>query len=300
MKLLVIGSEGFIGKNSVNYFIKNGYDVTGCDLVDVNTDKYTYIKISRLQPAYSQIFLKQMFDVVICAAGSGSVPVSFRSPSMDFEANVSDIIMLLDTIREHNINCKIINISSAAVYGNPKTLPINENATISPLSPYGWHKYMSELVCREYHDIFKLQTCCIRPFSVYGPGLKKQIVWDIYQKMMNNNFEIELFGTGEETRDFVFIDDLISSIDIIIKKGTFNGEVYNLASGSQITIKKIASIIFDKAKYNGTLKFNEEIRQGDPRFWLADITKIKKLGYEPKTTIEDGLTKTIEWLQKTT
>lgn len=300
MNILVIGSEGFIGKQCVKSFIVKGYDVTGCDLLNNPSAPYHYIKISRLSPDYDTLFKGRNYDFAIFAAGNGSVPISFELPIMDFEANVGDVVKLLDLIRLNNPHCKLLNISSAAVYGNPKELPIKETAEALPISPYGWNKYMSELVCKEYHDIFNLQTCCIRPFSVYGPGLKKQIVWDIYQKIMNNNFEIDLYGTGEETRDFIFIDDLVASIDIIIKKGAFNGEVYNLASGSQITIKNLANIIFDKAKYNGALKFNEDVRQGDPRFWLADITKIKKLGYEPKTTIEDGLTKTIEWIRKTT
>jgi UDP-glucose 4-epimerase len=278
MKILIIGSEGFIGKHCVDYFVKKGLDVFGCDLINVTSESYTYIKVSRIQPDYSKLFSQHNFDFIICAGGNGSVPISFSSPLMDFEANVSDVLMLLNYVKEHNSNSKFINISSAAVYGNPQTLPVSEDSIIAPMSPYGWHKYMSELACKEYYELFNVKTCSIRPFSVYGPGLKKQIIWDIYQKFIHNGIAIELYGTGEETRDFIFIEDLVASIDLIIEKSDFKGEIYNLASGHSINIKNLASLLLQEIGFTGELKFNNEIRQGDPRFWLADISKIKTLG----------------------
>lgn len=298
MKILVIGSEGFIGKHCVDYFVMKRFEVFGCDLINVISDKYTYTKISRMQPNYSELFSQNNFDVVICAGGNGSVPLSFSAPLMDFEANVSDIFMLLNNLKEHNINCKFINISSAAVYGNPQVLPVSEDASVAPLSPYGWHKYMSEVVCKEYFELYNIKTCSIRPFSVYGPGLKKQIIWDIYQKLKYNSNIVELYGTGDETRDFIYIDDFLNAIDAIIKSAAFMGEVYNLASGIEITIKHLSTILLNKIGFIGDLKFNKIVRQGDPRFWLADIEKIKTLGYSPSVNIDDGLTKTVEWLRE--
>ncbi len=300
MKILIIGSEGFIGKNCVEYFVSRKFDVVGCDLINVTTDNYTYIKVSRLQPAYSQIFAHHTFDTVICAGGNGSVPLSFSSPLMDFEANVSDILMLLECVKEYNSNCKIVNISSAAVYGNPKHLPVAEDSIIAPISPYGWHKYMSEIACKEYFELFNIKTCSIRPFSVYGPGLKKQIIWDIFQKLKRQDTTIELFGTGEETRDFIYIDDLVRSIAVIVEKADFNGEVYNVASGNEINISTLASSLLSKIEFKGKLVFNKQVKQGDPRFWLANIKKVSDLGYTPKVDIDEGLTRTVEWLKKYT
>jgi dTDP-glucose 4,6-dehydratase/UDP-glucose 4-epimerase len=128
--------------------------------------------------------------------------------------------------------------------------------------------------------------------------LRKQIIWDIYQKLKDNADMIELYGTGDETRDFIYIDDLVNSIDLIIKNANFNGEVYNIASGIEINIKTLAEILLQKIEFTGELKFNKIVRQGDPRFWLADITKIETLGYIPKMNFDEGLTKTIEWLKK--
>lgn len=258
---------------------------------------YHYIKISRLSPDYDVLFNARTYDCAVFAAGNGSVPISFEQPVMDFEANVGDVVKLLDLIRLNNSQCKLLNISSAAVYGNPKALPVNETAEASPISPYGWHKYMSELVCKEYVVLHQLKTCSIRPFSVYGPGLRKQIIWDIFQKMLKTPAAIELFGTGDETRDFIYIDDLVNAITLIIHQAGFNGEVYNVASGTDITIKDLTGLFQLKTEYKGKLTFNNVVREGDPRFWKADITKLKALGFAPQTTIEEGLKKTAEWLK---
>lgn len=297
MNILVVGSEGFIGKHCVRHFSRKGDVVFGCDLLNAPSEDYHYIKVSRLQPTYEALLAGNSFDLIICAGGSGSVPLSFHSPWMDFEANVADIYMLLQTVKEKQPHCKVINLSSAAVYGNPKVLPVSESAEIVPLSPYGWNKYLSELVCVEYYSLFSIQSCSVRPFSVYGPGLKKQIVWDLYQKMLSNPDQLEVFGTGQETRDFIYIDDFISAIDVVAEKADFKGETYNVASGVQIPIHVLCELLTAKATYKGKIAYNNIERPGDPKFWQADLEKIMALGYTPKMDISTGLTLTLEWLQ---
>jgi len=298
MKILIIGSQGFIGSHLVHHFLLKKDRITGCDLVENNSRGYNYHKISVLSPDFDTLFLNQDFDVCINASGSGNVAYSLDHPISDFEANTILVSKILDTIRKHRPACKYIQISSAAVYGNPESLPIYETALTLPLSPYGYHKWMSEIACIEYNRIFKIPIAVIRPFSVYGPGLKKQLLWDICQKIRHHK-TIQLFGTGDETRDFIHIDDLVKGISLIIEKSSFKCDVYNIASGTETSIREIASIFEEHSKGYHKISFSGEVKKGDPSNWNADISKLSKLGYSPSQVLREGVIGYINWFAKT-
>lgn len=297
MKILILGSEGFIGRNCVKYYLQKGWDVYGCDLVDYNTGNYNYIKISRLNPDFDTLFSSVKYDACINAAGNGSVPVSINHPVNDFDANCLDVIKILELIRLKNDQCKYLHISSAAVYGNPQKLPVTEESTLLPLSPYGWHKLIGETLCKEYYQLYQLPVVIVRPFSVYGPGLRKQIFWDLYQKCMSGIQEITLWGTGLESRDFIYIDDLISAIYIILDRSPMKGDVYNLANGTETTIADASQIFINNFDSRLSIQFNNNQREGDPKNWIADIAKIKSIGYNSRYTFAEGIKATIEWLK---
>ncbi|MFY7965492.1 MAG: NAD-dependent epimerase/dehydratase family protein [Chitinophagaceae bacterium] len=298
-KILIIGSQGFIGSAICNYFLKKGFDVVGCDIVDKSENcSYYYHKItSDLSNDLVKIFAEHQFQLCINAAGSGNVPLSVENPLLDFKANVADVISILDAIKLHNSSCKYLHISSAAVYGNPEKLPVCENDLTQPVSPYGYHKLMSESICKEYYKLFGLKTAIIRPFSVYGAGLKKQLFWDLCQKISKSESnKIELFGTGEESRDFIYINDLVELIYLINAKDNFECSIYNAASGIETKINQLASIIqpfFPTKK----IAFSGQSRIGDPNNWVADISKSKSIGFANKVAIETGIEKYIEWFK---
>lgn len=294
MNVLIIGSEGFIGNHCVRYFIRKGYNVTGSDLQNAPSLPYAYIKTSRLTPELS--LHQKEFDFCIYAGGNGSVPISFSDPVLDFEANVLDIVKLLEEIKKSDPGCRFLNISSAAVYGNPSRLPVAESDPVLPLSPYGWHKYMSEIACKEYFTLHGVRTCSMRPFSVYGPGLRKQIVWDIYQRTLTQPDEITLSGTGKETRDFIFIDDFVQAVDLVLHKAAFEGEALNVASGVETSISDLATLLLKNLDYKGRLMFSNASRQGDPLNWKADIEKLAGLGMSAPTPLTEGILKTAAWL----
>ena len=151
MKILIIGSKGFIGSHCADYFKSTGAAVYQADVnesIDVNS--YT---IERQNSDFSLPFQEHQFDVCINASGSAHVGFSFENPSKDFELNVINVQKILVAIRDYNRDCKFINFSSAAVYGNPQFLPISENSACKPLSPYGFHKLQSELLLTEYHKV---------------------------------------------------------------------------------------------------------------------------------------------------
>lgn len=295
MKILIIGSKGFIGSYVMRYFDKQ-HEVWQCDVVtDYTTPRYMQIDASNSD--FNTVFEMQQYDVCVNCSGAASVQDSLKHPYRDFLLNTANVYAILNAIHMHCPACKFVNISSAAVYGNPKVLPIAESALIAPMSPYGRHKAMAEIICKEFAEDYYVPTCSLRIFSAFGNGLRKQIFWDMNRKMANAA-EATFFGTGEETRDFIHIQDIAQAIDIVIKNATFKGETINVANGEAITIRDAANIFARLKGYKGQIVFNGTVREGDPRFWKADIRILKEWGYQQTMTLEEGLKDYIRWAEE--
>jgi UDP-glucose 4-epimerase len=294
MKVLVIGARGFIGAQIFRYFKDLKFEVLGCDTYfDIKNDADQIRNVSVMSAEFSELVKTYKPNLCINAAGSGNVGLSLKEPMLDFESNVNLVAQLLDILRLNANSCKVLHISSAAVYGNPKYLPINENTPCAPISPYGFHKWMSELLCKEFHSLYGLKIAIVRPFSVYGEGLRKQILWDLCNRC-NVQKDIILFGYGTETRDFIHISDLCKSIELIIRNSNFELDVYNLANGISIEIKEVADRISNR--FPGTnISFNQQIKEGDPFNWKSDISKIKSFGYFSEVSLEKGINGYVDW-----
>lgn len=294
MKILVLGSEGFIGSHLVASFIDSGHTVTGCDLLEASVSKYQYQKMSILSSDFDTLFSNGAFDVCVNASGSGNVAYSMIHPIFDFEANTYAVAKVLDAIKKHQPSCRYVHISSAAVYGNPQQLPIRENDSLSPMSAYGYHKLMSEQLCKEYTHLYNIPVAIIRPFSVYGKGLRKQLLWDVCAKLANSN-DIKLYGTGNESRDFIHISDMVALINIIIEKCSFKCNIYNAAAGTETTIREVANMFENYHKGSKKISFSGEEKKGDPINWRASVDNAASLGFVPKANMEKEVTDYIEW-----
>ncbi|TRX41242.1 NAD-dependent epimerase/dehydratase family protein [Flavobacterium restrictum] len=294
MKILIIGSTGFIGSHCVTYFKSKGVSVWQADVND--SKELNFYKIQRENSNYTVPFKEHKFDVCINASGSAHVGFSFENPSKDFELNVINVQKILVAIRDYNSDCKFINFSSAAVYGNPQSLPISEKSGCKPLSPYGFHKLQSELLLTEYHKFFGLNTCSLRVFSAYGPRLKKQLFWDLYQKTLQGDL-VSLFGTGNETRDFIYIDDLLQIIDLVVQNSNFEGAIYNVGSNQEISITEAAQVFINAFSPEKSIEFTGEFKLGDPVNWYADMEILKGMGFTPQFNLTLGLKKYAEWLK---
>ena len=294
-KILVIGSKGFIGSAAVRYYESRGYTVTGCDIIE-NDKAVGYYKVQSNEPDYHRVFQQVSPDICLNASGAASVPFSFDHPLTDYELNVINVMRMLEAIRISSPKTIFINISSAAVYGTPLQFPVREEDDIAPISPYGWHKRQSELLCNEYANLYGLKTCSMRVFSAYGPDLKKQLFWDLYQKTRKGKV-IELLGTGSESRDYIFIEDLVRATEVIATKGLLEGEVINVANGIETTIREAAKTFIEALGWDGEISFSGSKRKGDPENWCADISKIKEMGYNSDFSLEAGLKAYCRWLQ---
>lgn len=285
MNILVAGSKGFIGSNCIRYF-SGKHNVWGCDVFPAGeTEHYFQIKNNS---DFNIILSQNKIDLFINASGSAGVGFSIQNPEKDYELNVANVKIMLEAIRLNQPLCKFVTMSSAAVYGNPVSLPVAENALCIPLSVYGKNKLEAEKAVAGYHENYGIATCSLRIFSAYGPGLHKQLFWDIFQKRINSK-HITLFGTGNESRDFIFIDDLMHAIETIAFGDKFSGEAINVSSGVETTIREAAGIFLNYLGKDLTLGFSGEQKPGDPLNWRADISKLKSLGFQSAVDMKQGL-----------
>lgn len=295
MKILIAGSGGFIGSHLVDYYQAKGYTVCGCDITENQHSQLIYYKADPLSDQWVTIFKEHQFDFCINAAGNGNVNYSVSHPLEDFNANTLETIKILEAIRTHNPGCRYLHISSAAVYGNPVSLPVAETADCNPISPYGWHKLMAEQVCREYSVLHRLRIAVVRPFSIYGPRLRKQLLWDTFQKFKNNPNHIELWGTGNESRDFIHVVDVVRAFDLVLQNAEMNGELYNVASGIETFTKEVIGQLVSYFPGKPVITFNNHTREGDPLNWRADIGRIQRLGFSTSIPIQTGIESLANW-----
>lgn len=293
IKVIIIGSNGFIGSNLVKYLDKKRYDIWKCDVISNNNPKY--FSINTLNTNFDDVF-KEGFDVCINCSGAADVPASLKNPFFDYRLNTDNVFKMLDSIKNFSPLCKFINLSSAAVYGNPEVLPIKEDSRLKPVSPYGWHKLHAENICREFFEVFGIETISLRIFSAYGEGIRKQLLWDVYQKSLQSN-QIEFWGTGKESRDFIYITDLLQAIQVVIDNADFNGAAINVANGEEILVEEVISQTLLNLQWKGKYHFMGENRKGDPTRWLADIDKLLSLGYRREYTFKHGVLNYCKWLK---
>lgn len=253
-----------------------------------------YERLELPSPLLSNLVREVKPDICIHCAGRASVPLSLKHPSEDFQANIVCTFNLLETLRMYAPDCRLIYLSSAAVYGNPESLPVRENQELVPISPYGFHKLISEQLCKEFYTVFGLRTAVARIFSAYGPGLRRQVVWDISYKALTQP-KIQLQGTGSESRDFIHVRDVVNSLYLIAEKSPFAADVYNIASGQETTIRDLAQLIIKKLKKDIGLEFDGNSPSGNPINWKACINGIEKLGFRPEFSIEQGISIYSQW-----
>ena len=295
--VLITGVAGFLGRYVARHFVKEGWRVIGLDDVPPENVQLHGVAYHRMQlpgAALPEVLRAAAPDVCVHCAGRASVGLSMSDPAADFRGNAALTFELLDALRQHAPRCRFLLLSSAAVYGNPATLPVAEDHLVAPLSPYGYHKRQAELLCEEFSRIYALPTASARIFSAYGPGLRRQVVWDVCEKVLTTG-RLALHGTGGESRDFIHAADIARALDVIAEKAPCEGEVYNLASGRAVTIADLAAMLLSALGSNVAPAFNGAAKPGDPLHWQADIAKLAALGFAPSIPLEQGVRGVATW-----
>lgn len=298
MKVLITGDSGFIGSHLVSKYQKKGAELFGWNQAGFHKynggfEKKDLTKFEEVRQVLSWI----LPDLIIHCAGNADVNKSVHNPMIDLQSNYVTTHNLLFAMKTLDMaKSRFIMLSSAAVYGNADTLPIVETQTLNPLSPYALHKCAAEEVCLFMNKNYGTDIKIVRIFSAFGPGLYKQIFWDMFQKAKTTG-ELNLWGSGKESRDYIYVDDLVEAIVLIADKAPKDIFIYNVANGEEITIYEAARCF---SKYMGIseekIHFAGKRREGDPINWKADISRLRELGYVRKVMFDEGVRRYVDWV----
>jgi len=298
MKTVVItGVAGFIGRHVARHFSREGWNVIGIDELpeeNVQLSGVSYHRLILPDVRLTDLLRSSQPEVCVHCAGRASVGLSMEDPAADFRGNTALVFEMLDALRRVAARCRFLLLSSAAVYGNPSALPVTEEQVIKPLSPYGYHKRQAELLCEEFSQVYGLSTLSARIFSAYGPGLRRQVVWDICEKILTTG-QLTLRGTGEESRDFIHVADIARALSVFATAAPAEGEVYNLASGHEVTIAELARLLLNALGSVAEARFDGVATPGNPLRWHADVTKSRALGFVPSIPLDQGLKQVAAW-----
>lgn len=300
MKTLVTGGAGFIGSHVVDRLLSNGHQVTIID--DLSTGKAenvaksaSFYRLSILDPNLDIVFRQEKPDMVIHHAAQINVQRSLKDPIHDLRVNVEGTLRLLELSRQYGVH-KFIYASSAAVYGNPQYLGIDEAHPISPLSFYGISKYTPEQYIHVYSELYELKYTILRYANVYGirqdPKGEGGVVSIFVDKVLKGEKPI-IYGDGEQTRDFIYVEDVAAANLAALTRG--DNEILNIGTGCPTSINELLRLLNE---LNGTEIQPEYYpeRPGDIRHSYLKNDKARKiLGWKPKVSLREGLAKTLDY-----
>jgi UDP-glucuronate 4-epimerase len=313
MKVLVTGVAGFIGSHLSEKLISLGHQVIGIDNFDPfyprnfkesnlevlrTSDRFSLCELDlRNKESIKDIFSNQSVDLVVHLAAKAGVRPSIEHISEYYQVNIDGTINLLECMREADVK-RLIFASSSSVYGNNQKVPFSETDFVdNPISPYAATKKSGELLCHVYTSLYGFDITCLRFFTVFGPRQRPDLAIHKFTRLIDHGKSIPFFGDGSTSRDYTYIDDIISGIICATEK--LNGfNVYNLGESRVIKLNELIGFI-EKSLGKKAILDMQPLQPGDVEKTFADITKSKhELGYNPKYDFETGIMEFVAWYKK--
>lgn len=306
--ILITGAHGFIGRHLAYSLAEAGHRVCGIGhgtwpQFEAEASGISDWVNSSITPSNLRQ-LQQMAgtpDVVYHLAGGSSVGVAVANPLEDFSRTVATTAELLDWMRLDAPEARIVAVSSAAVYGAGHAGRIAEQATLNPYSPYGHHKRLMEELCRSYAASYGTKVVVARLFSVFGSGLKKQLLWDLCTRLAAGADPLTLGGSGEELRDWTDVRDVVRALALLETTASANVPVFNVGTGRATPVREIAALLathWANGKEPAALSFSGQTRKGDPFSLVADPTSMKALEFEWRVGLDQGLADYVNWFRR--
>lgn len=296
-KVLVTGGAGFIGSHIVDLLVEKGSIVTVLDNLHTGSlnnlekskDKIQFLNIDIRDSDKVREAVKGQ-DVVIHLAANADVPYSVNNPDYDFSTNSIGGYNILKNCVDFKIK-KVVYASTAAIYGEPRYIPVDEKHLTTPVSPYGASKLSTELLGFAYLKTYELPFTTIRIFNTYGERQPRYVMFDLLKKLYKNPRELEVLGTGDQIRDYCYVTDTAKAFILAAESDDSVGEVFNLAGGNPISIKELVNLLIETLKLkNVKVSYTGQSWKGDITKLIANTTKIKDvLGFTPKINLKDGI-----------
>ncbi len=307
-KYLVTGGAGFIGSHIAEELVKKGHAVRIIDnfFTGKRENISSFLEEIELVEADIREFkacrkVVEGMDFVLHQAALTSVPLSIEDPLLTNEINITGTLNLLLASRDAKVQ-RLVFASSAAVYGDESRLPKTENMEGLPISPYALSKQVGELYCRLFSQLYGLSTVCLRYFNIFGPrqdpfSQYASVIPNFIGKMLKEE-KPPVFGDGEQSRDFLYVSNVVDANILASNARDVSGEVFNIAGGEKTTVNLLVKELNDTLGKEIKPSY-EDPRPGDIKHSYADISKARKmLKYEPTVSFSEGLSETVHWYRE--
>lgn len=310
MKIIVTGAAGFIGSHLTDLLLYEGHEVKAIDSFnDFNSSNiqpliqheknpdFEFMKADILDLEHMKKTVKGA-DVVVHLAAQAGVRFSVANPIKTHIVNAVGTLKLLSACRDSGVR-RFVNSSSSSVYGNAKRLPVKEGNPLEPVSPYAASKIVTELYCHLFNELYGLETISLRYFTVYGPRQRPDMAIRIFTDRVLRNQKPQIFGDGEQTRDFTYISDVVQAINSSIKCGNPKGISLNICSGRRVTVNHLVSTILQICDREDIEPEYLPEQPGDVEHtWGDNALAAKVLNWEPIIDLEEGLQRFVEWYRQ--
>lgn len=304
-KIVITGGAGFIGSHIAENLAKNGHEILIVDNLDpyysvdlkkrnidivLESGDATFINADVTDLARMKEIIDSTVDYVYHEAAQAGVRISVEDPFKPNDVNVLGTLNILKASLDADVK-KVINASSSSVYGKVKYLPFDEQHPTEPVSPYGVSKLAAEHYCRVFYEVYGLPTTSLRYFTVYGPRMRPDLAISIFTRKMLVNEAITVFGDGEQTRDFTYIEDIVEANKRLLNNKATDGKVLNIGGGNRISVNDLIENLRSITDSTSEV-INAGKQKGDAEHTLADITLLSKIiSLNNCTNIIEGLSK---------
>jgi UDP-glucose 4-epimerase len=300
-QVVVTGGAGFIGSNLCRTLLEQGAKVTAFDnlysgkieFIEDLTDKGLNFAQEDIRDAAALEKATKNSEAIFHLAAQTSVPFSMENPEEDSEINVIGTLNVLEAARK--AGARVVFASSAAVYGNPEKRPTPETYPAHPIAFYGLSKLLGENCCRFYQEIYGLEVAILRIFNVYGPKCHG-VIYDFLDKLQKTPDKLEVLGTGRQSRDFIYISDMVNFLLKAATSPAAVGEVFNVGTGTTTSVSELAKMIIEILGLKGVDVYftGGQAWEGDMDVTLADNSKaVNELKWRPQVSLKEGLKKLI-------
>ena len=309
MKVLVTGADGFIGSHLCQFLLKENHEIIAIsrnfkqlpNLIS-NSDKIDFNQVDVTDfSSLSKIIIKHKPNIIIHLAGETSHKQSFENPMYDVDVNTKSTLCILETIKQSKLKTRFILGSTFIVVGKPETLPVTEDTDCNPSTVYGINRLASEYFSKVYHNMYDIDAISFRITNAFGPRekyltpTKNALNYLIYQAYKGK--DVTIYDEGKFFRDVIFVNDVISGINTIIKNGE-SGNLYWISSGKKTWFYEIGKLLekltTGRVKYVESPSYNNKVDVGN---FVVDNSKLQSIGWKIETSVKDGIKETLDYFK---